>query len=73
VSAVAGLLDFIAESGVIRLHPAVSSAQQSNKFFLAITGAPGIATIKVAVTSASRSGEATLILGRIHANYRPRR
>jgi hypothetical protein len=43
-------LDFYeTESGVIRPHPTVSFAPQSNKFGLAITTAPGIATIKIAV------------------------
>jgi hypothetical protein len=41
-----------------RLHPIVSFAQQSNKFGLAITPAPGIATIGVAVVSTSRGVEA---------------
>jgi hypothetical protein len=50
---------------VVRLHPTVTFAQQSNKFGLAITAAPGIATIKVAVISTSRDVEAvyTLISG----------
>jgi hypothetical protein len=41
-----------------QLHPTVAFAQQSNKFGLAITTAPGIATIKVAVIPTSRGVEA---------------
>jgi hypothetical protein len=49
-----GWTSYETESGPILPHSAVSFAQRSNKFGLAIPPEPGIATIKVAVISTSQ-------------------